>query len=315
MKKLLLITSLAFICSIISGQDRIIRNDGTKLDCRITGIDNSKVYCIVNIDGYNIKREIERKDIKGLLFEVDLTDTNEEKVLSKRISTTANAANESKKKENISSEREKKIKNKPDDAFADNENHWFLTGGFTFSALKGDSEYLAEGFSRLPRPFTINIGIGIYKNLKPGLTIQYGIVYMPKGMYFNNSENLEKIIYRINYLEIPVAIRISPESWQKSDSKSSYINGGFSLALNTSSTYKYKISNTGVYTSKKETDKGAFNGIKKADINYFIGYGIKKNRCGFELNYEAGMLDIMDKDISAVTLYNRSLSFNFIYYL
>jgi len=306
MKKILFLLTCVLICSLIKGQDRIIRKNGITEDCQIIRIDGSKVYYKSNLDGYIIDREADKKDIKGILFGIEPSVTKKEI-----------------KEEKVIKEPEKdkpqanviiyKNDQKNEDEFQVSEPGKYFVFGTAFSLFKGDTKYLCDGYKRFIRPFSLDVGFGFNKDLNKDITLQYGIGYIQKGMRGFNNKSYEKIIFRVNYLELPVSLKYSPESWRKPNMKSHYIKGGLAPALKITSNYKHKITRLDDYNYNDKSSEGEIPGVKSIDLNYFLTFGVNTGRnYNFEIKYEAGIIDIMDKNATAITLYNRSLSVNFV---
>jgi hypothetical protein len=306
MKKVLFLLTYVFICSTINGQDRIVRKNGITEDCHIIRIDSSKVCYNSNLDGYNIYREADKKDIKGILFGIEPSVT-------KKVIKEEKVIKEPEKNEPQANVIIYKNHQKTENEFQVSEPGKYFVFGTAFSLFKGDTKLWFDGYERFIRPFSLDVGFGFNKALNKDLNLQYGIEYFQKGMRYFNNESYEKIILRINYLELPVSLKYSPESWQKPNMKSHYIKGGLAPALKITSNYKHKITRLDDYNYNDKSSKGEIPGVKSIDLNYFIAFGVNTGRnYNFEIKYEAGILDIMDKNATAITLYNRSLSVNFV---
>jgi len=295
MKKALFLFICIIIFNSLYSQDLVILNSGTKTECQITGIDTSKVYFITYLDGYQIKRSVDKKEVKGLLF------NNKFEV----IETEKKTSSDDSKKTSVVKYKAENLNNdvKLDKAVV----NFYFGGGVVFSTYKGEAMYLPLVTDKKEIEFfPAAVEFGVQNQIKNGLSLQCGLAFLAKGIKFGSYETRSYISYSTCYIESPISIKIEPSAFRKSKEYSFFLKGGFAPAFQVSSVIKIKLVNE--LTNESEKQKESISVFRKEDLNYLLGFGMeKKEMFGFELSYEAGMFNIGPE---STAIYNRSLSLN-----
>lgn len=205
--------------------------------------------------------------------------------------------------------------------------------GCSLPTFNGDKQDLAEDltyamyestgidfdFKPWPRICPMNVGAGIGVNLASWCTIMGGIELVPKGIGYHGKYNEDgydfriNAIYKFNYLEFPLCVRLSTRSWRNPNSTFFYVKGGIAPAINVVSKLKVYVEVSDGSSSDSDTDTEEFEGVNKNDLCQFVAFGVGRHKASFfEVKYEVGTKGVLDPEISEYTFYNRSVSLNLV---
>lgn len=86
MKKLILIIILSiFAIGYLCSQDVIIKKNGDKISCKVTGVDSANVYLTIILNKKEIKTFVDKHEIKSIIYARDLTiDTTSDSIMSEK---------------------------------------------------------------------------------------------------------------------------------------------------------------------------------------------------------------------------------------
>lgn len=312
MKRTLIICLLLVLGSVIYSQDVIIKNDGTTIDCFITSVDSSKVYYDTKVDGTTVRASISKDDIRQMKFGVNTTPSQP--------IVTQPAINAEAPLNSVTSKKR------------------FEGGiyfGCTFPTFAGSdapsygdslsyfmylSTELNFGFKNRYRLFPMNVGVSGALNITSWLSLCAGVEYIPKGIRYHGKASDEydidykiDMIYKVNYIEVPLAIQLSTRSWRKPEATFIYIRGGIAPSFKVMAKYKYYIYATDGTDSDSDSDTDDLEGTMKKDFCEFITVGIGSGSDPiFEIKYEQGTKSVMDPGYSPYYFKNKSFSFNLI---
>jgi hypothetical protein len=172
-----------------------------------------------------------------------------------------------------------------------------VAAGINLANTKEDQGRKISNFV-LPRPYA-GIDLGYFFNDHWG--VQTGAYYSGKGFRTRVGDNVDSMIVRLNYAEVPVKltyrIRANMDNWV-------LINAGIYNA--------YGMNGKTVVEESPEPNKDPFTdpGLKRYDMGYLLesAFGIKNNFAA-KLNYTHGLTSISEED----KIKNFAFGFSFVY--
>jgi hypothetical protein len=294
-KEILCFIFLVFISISASAQDRIINNDGSVYNCKITGSDSTMFYFETVVDGYTLKRSIAKTRVREVRFGVVNNNQTEVKEPSRLVSKKDERSNHYRK------------------------YRFYLVSGVSITSFQGNTATIAADisgphgeYSRKPRLPLINSGIGVERPMSQSLIFQGGLEYVPKGNAYSRTgdgSNSMRLIFKTNYIEMPLSLVFSPGEMRANDKVQYYLKGGIIPGVMIISKIKSKSSASGYDSSS--SDSQTFEDTSKFDLCALYALGVKTgDHFRIECRIEQGLLNIMNPNATGIVLYNRSLSFN-----
>ena len=181
------------------------------------------------------------------------------------------------------------------DDFGDNFSYIMSDVGFTSFNLEKKVRY---GFS-----------LGAFLNFKVNeiFSIQPELIYIMKGVKFDGGGYFEgyyidtQIIFKTNYIEIPLLAKLSTI---EDNTINPFIIFGPSISFNTSSDLEVKVE----FRGESESEVTEFDYFKDTDLNLILGGGFcTSNGILFDIRYNLGLVSIDDSN-DQIQIKNRTIT-------
>jgi hypothetical protein len=282
--------------SVLYGQDQIISRKGVVINCKVIKTESNLVYFDSQIDGVVVRRCIAKSEISKIRYgignEVKFANVDTMKTdLSDTVSTYSGV-----------------VQTQPE-SFKRKYNYYFVLG-FALSSYRGSGLYASEELSRRYRFFPVTVGAGVSASMSKFLSIRAGLEYVPKGERYQRQfawKFGERVVYKTNYLELPVCLDFSPSELKRTTGDSFYLTGGIAPS--------FLLTSKRIYEDEDYKGTQDFKNTNRIDICTILGIGYKMNENFlFEFRYEGGSKNIYNNASSSwydevYILYNRSLCF------
>lgn len=305
------------------GMDRVVYKNGVEIKGVITGIDSANVYCVIQTENYDVKRIIPKGDIKSVFY----CDGTVYAITPDSCTTAIKMTDKTNRELAIES-------------FCKNmrESEHMISAGVNATFFNGDigpmtyNQWMWDAGSLNRRiRMSYNVGFGFNSIIDRRFSIQYGLEYSSKGFslsrsttyhgnssYSTSSDSYEKVIYMVDYLQVPVSVTFSPINWQSSLKTYGYLRSGISTSVLVRSKYKHTALTKGflgIYFTEEKDDAMKLKHIRPIDFNMFLALGIRRwEHFGFEAKYEIGLIDLANYPEADTKMLNRAVSVNVICY-
>jgi len=179
-------------------------------------------------------------------------------------------------------------------AFAGAQTAVGVKGGLAVSNITGDSEEQPDWL------FGWSAGGFVGIHLAPGLYLQPEVLYTRKGSKLTEGGSTAKT--NLDYVEIPVLLRLSPEA-----AKIGFdLFGGIAPALRTRARFVFE--GGGELDGLEDLDTDISDLITKWDVGVVVGAGFHLGPVTTEFRWTEGLMNIIENPESGESAKNRSIS-------